>query len=135
VRKKALILATVFALLLTSHFSPLTAAQRRGPSPYDLPGDCAIVAAEAASRLLATGAWVKVMHITFLAVDRRGVQIAGHAITAWQMPGGTHIFIYDEYILGGGSVELDTASHDCAEITRKFSRLTHTLIFESRFVG
>lgn len=108
----------------------------RGPSPRDLPDACAIVASEAASRLAATGAWTRIIHLglKFGGINASAARTGGHAVTVWVPPTCSHIFVYDEFLIGG-AIELNTTSRDCKTICAALQRkLNGVTIIESHFV-
>jgi hypothetical protein len=100
--KRALLLVIPVAALVG--FAPLKVASSgwsNAPTPLDLPNDCGIVASEAASRLMATGAWTRIVQLKF---SEHG-QLLVHAIVVWRPPTTSHVWAYDEYLLKGS---LDT---------------------------
>ena len=122
----------VFPAILTALFLSLAAAVSAAPTPRDLPNDCAIVASEAASRLAATGAWTRIMRITLITRDGH---VAGHAITVWIPPTATHVWFYDQYLLGGGgSLDLDISERDTCAIAIAIQAKLHILIPEAHFI-
>lgn len=118
------------------HFGSLLAATLLLCSPIapaQLPNDCALVATEAAARLVKTGVWVQVMHVTFLEGPSGP---AGHAICVWQLPTSNKIEMYDQYFVAphGASTELDTESHDATEIGKAIGKRFSVVIFEAHFL-
>jgi hypothetical protein len=95
--KRALLIVIPIAALVALE----EAAGRLGPSPIDLPNDCGIVATEAASRLLATGVWTRIVALKFICDG----QVLEHALVVWLPPTTSHVWAYDEFLLNGS---LDT---------------------------
>ena len=109
-----------------------TEIRQPAPSPRDLPNDCEIVASEAASRIAATGAWVRIMHLTIR--TREGL-VAGHAVTVYQPPTCRNLAFYDQYIIsGGGTVNLGIESRDAKVIAEAITRTTGPPVLEAHFI-
>lgn len=98
------------------------------PTPADLPADCAIIASEAASRLSASGAWVRIIFITF--IDPRDGKVYGHALCVWQPPTTNSICIYDR----NGTLDLDVASHEVWPVAIAYARAIHVTLLQAHFL-
>lgn len=93
------------AILLTSCTSPA--------NPRDLPNDCAIVAAEAYSRLKESANWSRILAIHGLAFPENGcMKPVHHVMTAFQYTEESNIMLFDI----NGSFEIPTTSHKLSDI-------------------
>lgn len=122
------------AIILTSCQSLALDPVRRGPNPNDLPNDCGITAAEAYSRLKATGCWTRIVAIKGLVfTSKKTCEPIFHILTAYQYDADSRIMLYD----GAGSAELPTTSRAIKDIAEALSRLAagSLLITEVRFLS
>jgi hypothetical protein len=100
-------------------------------SSRDLPNDCAIIATEAAARLMRAGVWVKILNIAYVDLETRS--IVRHDLTVWQPPAAKQINVYDLSILKG-TAELETESHDAKQISAALAKRNDVAIADAYFL-
>jgi hypothetical protein len=86
------------------------------PAPTDQ-NDCLPFALEALARLKKSSHWAEIAGFTWI---EDGTEIGGHAVVFYQPTEKTNVFMYDR----SGSYDLQTRSHDLAEIIAALNQLT-----------
>ena len=98
--------------------TPLSAPKPAVPAPTASDqNDCLPFAIEALARLKKSSHWAEIAGFTWI---EDGKKIGGHAVVFYQPTEKTNVFMYDR----SGSYDLQTRSHDLAEIIAALNQLT-----------
>lgn len=123
----------IFALKVVASIL-LVGCSVAAPTPQDLPNDCGIVAAEAYSRLKATGCWTRIIALHGLYIDGKGKpKELHHVLTAYQYDPSADVMLFDH----SGSIHLNTKSRELKDIICSLEDLAEgaVIIIESEFIS